>query len=144
MLFTTLIIFVLHLNLFGYPSRLIRDRARHTHFLFEVAKELYGTFKIHTITTASYNPQAIGVIESRHKDMNKLLRRLAEEYKTNWDTRLTMAFLALRETVPSTTKVSPFKAMFHRSSFSACFQRYLICLSLLQACSWGFIVEGFP
>jgi transposase InsO family protein len=74
---------------FGCPSRIVTDNA--ASFKFEPLVKFYEQFEISLIHSTPYYPQGNGLAESSNKSLIKLIKRLLEENKRAWYSKLKFA-----------------------------------------------------
>eukprot|EP00253_Pinus_taeda_P009480 PITA_09480 len=92
---------------FGYPHKLVTDNAA----AFK-EKELVGmrnSMGIKLVHSTSYYPQGNGLAESSNKSLIRIIKKLLEGNKKNWDSKLKYALWANRVTVKRSIGNSPFK-----------------------------------
>ena len=74
---------------------------------------LLGTEKLHTST---YHAAGNGITERLNKTIKPALAKFVNATHTDWDSFLPMALSAYNNSVHSTTKMTPFEALYHRPS----------------------------
>ena len=87
---------------FGVPATLTSDRG--TQFSSATWQQLCACLGIQHIMTTSYHPQANGMVESVHRQLNDDLR--AREAGADWPEHLPWVLLGLRAAPEETTSVS--------------------------------------
>ena len=95
---------------FGCPRKLITDNApafndRH---LVSLCEEM-GVKLAHS---TSYYPQGNGLAESSNKILSRIIKKLLEENKRSWDSKLKFALWADRVTIKNSIGTSPFKLVY--------------------------------
>lgn len=79
------------------------------------AKELVGmcdSMGIKLVHSTSYYPQGNGLIESSNKSLIRIIKKLLEDNKRNWDSKLKYALWVDRVTTNKSTWNSPFKLVY--------------------------------
>jgi transposase InsO family protein len=71
---------------FGFPSKIVTDNA--TSFKAEPLAKFYEQFKIKLIHSTPYYPQGNGLAESSNKSLIRIIKRLLEDNKKAWDSKL--------------------------------------------------------
>ena len=97
---------------YGYPEVLVSDNG--TEFVSEVIEVLSRKMGIARIKTAPYNPRANGINEASHKVINDVIAKHTKPDQSDWPDQLPIALQAMRTTVHSGTRYSPFFLMFGR------------------------------
>eukprot|EP00253_Pinus_taeda_P003272 PITA_03272 len=95
---------------FGCPHKLVTDNAATLR-----AKELVDKFNsmgIKLVHSTSYYPQGNGLAESSNKSLIRIIKKLSEDNKKNWDSKLKYALWADRVTIKKSTGNSPFKLVY--------------------------------
>jgi hypothetical protein len=64
---------------------------------------------IKLVHSTSYYPQGNGLVESSNKSLIRIIKKLLEDTKKNWDSKLKYALWADRVTIKRSTGNSPFK-----------------------------------
>jgi hypothetical protein len=64
------------------------------------------------VHSTPYYPQGNGLAESSNKSLIKIIRKLLEENKKNWDSKLKFALRADRVTIKKAIGTSPFKLVY--------------------------------
>ena len=80
----------------GVPKEIISDRG--TEFLNELIREMEQTYHIKHIRTTLYHPQGNGQVESTNKSLLKIIKRVLDKNKKEWDSKMTMVVWADRVT----------------------------------------------
>lgn len=95
---------------FGYPRKLITDNvaAFNDEHLMDLCEEL-GIILAHS---TSYYPQGNGLAESSNKSLSRIIKKLLEENKKSWDSKLKFALWADIVTIKKSIGTSPFKLVY--------------------------------
>ena len=99
---------------YGFPKIIQSDNG--TEFVNKFLKYLTTKAKIDHRLTTPYHPRANGLAERAIKETKRLLRKLVEEDKENWDAYLDTVQYHLNARVHPIHKTKPFVAMFARQS----------------------------
>jgi hypothetical protein len=95
---------------FGCPSRIIIDNA--ASFKAEPLIRFCEKFGISLIQSTPYYPQGNGLAESSNKSLIKIIKRLLEDNKKAWDSKLKFSLWANRVTTKRSLGVSPFQPVY--------------------------------
>ncbi|MCO5601865.1 hypothetical protein L7F22_055990 [Adiantum nelumboides] len=95
---------------FGCPVELVSDRGKH--FLNEFIFELTKTHMIMHKKSTAYHPQANGQAESTNKTLIKILKKIVQENKKDWDEKLNSALWSFRTAFKVTTGMTPFRLVY--------------------------------
>ena len=95
---------------YGFPIELISDQGGH--FLGQVVESLTSFYAVVHKKSTPYYPQANGLEESTNKTLHNILRKIANENRTNWDTKLHSALWAYRTTYKTSIRTTPFRLAF--------------------------------
>ena len=95
---------------FGCPIELISDQG--SHFLNGVIRELTQTHTILHKKSTPYHPQANGQAESSNKILVKIIKKIIQDNKSNWDQKLDSALWSFRTAFKVTTGMTPFKLVY--------------------------------
>ncbi|MCO5598130.1 hypothetical protein L7F22_052222 [Adiantum nelumboides] len=95
---------------FGCSAELVSDRGKH--FLNEVIFELTKTHMIKHKKSTAYHPQANGQAESTNKTLIKILKKIVQENKKDWDEKLDSALWSFRTAFKVTTGMTPFRLVY--------------------------------
>ena len=74
--------------------------------------EMCDSMGIKLVHSTSYYPQGNGLAESSNKSLIRIIKKLLEENKKNWDSKLKYALWADRVTIKKSTGNSPFKLVY--------------------------------
>jgi ribonuclease HI len=95
---------------FGCPSRIVTDNA--APFRSEPLVKFCEQFEISLIHSTPYYPQGNGLAESSNKSLIKLIKKLLEDNKRAWDSRLKFALWADRVTTKRSLGISPYQLVY--------------------------------
>jgi ribonuclease HI len=95
---------------FGCPSRIVTDNA--ASFKSEPLIKFCEQFQISLIHSTPYYPQGNGLAESSNKSLIKIIKRLLEDNKRAWDSKLKFALWADRVTTKKSLGTSPFQLVY--------------------------------
>ena len=79
---------------FSCPIELVSDQG--SHFLNSVVQELTQHYAIIHKKSMPYYPQANGLAKSTNKTLQNILKKIVNENRTDWDTKLYSALWAYR------------------------------------------------
>eukprot|EP00253_Pinus_taeda_P024218 PITA_24218 len=97
---------------FGCPHKIITDNA--AAFRAKELVEMCDLMGIKIVHSTSYYPQGNGLAESSNKSLIRIIKKLLENNKKNWDAKLKYALWADRVTIKRSTGCSPFKLVYDR------------------------------
>jgi hypothetical protein len=95
---------------FGCPKRIVTDNA--ASFKAEPLIKFCEQFGISLIHSTPYYPQGNGLAESSNKSLIKIIKRLLEDNKKAWDSKLKFSLWADRVTTKRSLGVSPFQLVY--------------------------------
>jgi transposase InsO family protein len=95
---------------FGCPNKIITDNA--ASFKSEPLVKFCEQFGISLIHSTPYYPQGNGLAESSNKSLIKLIKRLLEDNKKAWDSKLKFSLWADRVTTKRSLGISPFQLVY--------------------------------
>ena len=95
---------------FGFPHKLITDNV--AAFGAKELVEMCDSMGIKIVHSTSYNPQGNGLAESSNKILIRIIKKLLEDNKKNWDAKLKYALWMDRVTIKKSTGSSPFKLVY--------------------------------
>jgi transposase InsO family protein len=95
---------------FDCPSRIVTDNA--SPFQSEPLVKFCEQFGISLIHSTPYYPQGNGLAESSNKSLIKLIKKLLEDNKRAWDSKLKFALWADRVTTKKSLGISPFQLVY--------------------------------
>lgn len=67
---------------------------------------------IKLVNSTSYYPQGTGLVESSNKSLIRIIKKLLEDNKKKWDSKLKYALWTDRVTIKRSTGNSPFKLVY--------------------------------
>ena len=92
---------------FGCPHKLITDNA--AAFRAKELVDMCESMGIQLVHSTSYYPQGNGLAESSNKSLVRIIKKLLEDNKKNWDSKLKFALWADKVTNKKSIGNSPFK-----------------------------------
>jgi transposase InsO family protein len=95
---------------FDYPSKIVTDNA--SPFRSEPLIKFCEQFEISLIHSTPYYPRGNGLAESSNKSLIKLIKKLLEDNKRAWDSKLKFALWADRVTTKKSLGLSPFQLVY--------------------------------
>jgi hypothetical protein len=95
---------------YGCPIELISDQGGH--FLGQVIESLTTFYAVVHKRSTPYYPQANGLAESTNKTLQNILRKIVNENRTDWDTKLPSALWAYRTAYKTSIRTTPFRLAF--------------------------------
>ena len=95
---------------YGCPIELISDQGGH--FLGQVVESLTSFYAVVHKRSTPYYPQANGLAESTNKTLQNILRKIVNENRTDWDTKLHSALWAYRTAYKTSIQTTPFRLAF--------------------------------
>jgi hypothetical protein len=95
---------------FGCPDRIVTDNA--ASFKAEPLIQFCEQFGITLIHSTPYYPQGNGLAESSNKSIIKIIKKLLEDNKKAWDSKLKFSLWADRVTVKRSLGLSPFQLVY--------------------------------
>jgi hypothetical protein len=113
------------LSIFGCPKRLVIDNE--TMFKEEALVDMFKSMGIQLVNSTPYYPQGNGLAESSNKSLIKIIRKLLEENKKNWDSKLKFSLWVDKVTIKKSIGTSPFKLVYGTDAI------FLVQLVLLVA-----------
>ena len=96
----------------GFPEQILSDNG--PQFKSELYEQICRFFNVKPIKTTPYHPISNGAVERFNGTLKNMLRKLANNEITNWDTYLNAALFAYREIPNESTNVSPYELVFGR------------------------------
>ena len=98
------------ISAYGVFDSVITDQGRE--FVNSVVDVLTTKFKIDHRISSAYHPQTNGQRERDNRTLKDTLTKYLDDTSDNWDELLPAALFSYRTAVHSSTKVTPFQAMF--------------------------------
>jgi hypothetical protein len=95
---------------FGCPSKIVTDNA--ASFKAEPLIKFCEQYGITLVHSTPYYPQGNGLEESSNKSLIKIIKRLLEDNKKAWDSKLKFSLWADRVTTKRSLGVSPFHIVY--------------------------------
>ena len=95
---------------FGYPSRIITNNA--ASFRAEPLINFCEKYGITLVHSTPYYPQGNGLAESSNKCLIKIIKRLLEDNKKAWDSKLKFTLWADHVTTKKSLGTSPFQLVY--------------------------------
>ena len=96
----------------GVLQEILTDNG--TIFVSKVVKQFCQTTGVHQTRTSPYHPVTFGMVERFNSTLKRLLRKLTQNDKVEWDKCLPFVLWAYCGTVHATTDFSPYKLFFGR------------------------------
>ena len=96
--------------LYGYLIELISDQGGH--FLGQVIESLTTFYAALHKRSTQYYPQANGLAESTNKTLQNILRKIINENRMDWGTKLHSSLWAYRTTYKTSVRTTPFQLAF--------------------------------
>ena len=97
-------------SIFGCPQKLVTDNA--AAFRAKELVEICDSMGVKLVHSTSYYPQGNGLAKSSNKSLIRIIKKLLEDNKKNWDSKLKYALWADRVTMKKSTGSSPFKLVY--------------------------------
>eukprot|EP00253_Pinus_taeda_P006819 PITA_06819 len=95
---------------FGCPHKLVTDNV--AAFREKELVDMCESLGIKLVHSTPYYPQGNGLAESSNKSLIRIIKKLLEDNKRNWDSKLKYALWADRVTTKKSTGNSPFKLVY--------------------------------
>jgi hypothetical protein len=95
---------------FSFPRKIVTDNA--SPFRSEPLVKFCEQFKISLIHSTPYYPHGNGLAESSNKSLIKLIKKLLEDNKRVWDSKLKFSLWADRVTTKKSLGISPFQLVY--------------------------------
>ena len=95
---------------FGCLNKIVSDNA--TTFGSEPLARFCEKFRIKLIHSTPYYPQGNGLAESSNKSLIRIIKRLLEDNKRAWNSKLKFALWANRVTTKRSIGLSPFQLVY--------------------------------
>ena len=96
----------------GVPEGLVSDNG--SKFMSKVMKQYCETTGIKQLNISTYHPQTDGMVEQFNSTLKRLLRKLTQDPKAEWDKCLPYILWAYHGTIHNTTGFSPYELLFGR------------------------------
>jgi hypothetical protein len=95
---------------FGFPRIIVTDNA--TSFKVEPLIKFCEQYGITLVHSTPYYPQGNGLAEFSNKSLIKIIKRLLEDNKKAWDSKMKFALWASRVTTKRSLGVSHFQLVY--------------------------------
>jgi hypothetical protein len=95
---------------FGCKHRIVTDNA--TSFKAKTLINFYDQYGITLVHSTPYYPQGNGLLESSNKSLINIIKKLLEENKKAWDSKLKFPLWANRVTTKRSLGISPFQLVY--------------------------------
>jgi transposase InsO family protein len=95
---------------FGCPRKIVTDNA--ASFRAEPLAKFYEQFGIKLIHSTSYYPQVNGLAESSNKRLIRIIKKLLEDNKKAWNSKLKFSLWTNRVTMKRSIGISPFQLVY--------------------------------
>eukprot|EP00253_Pinus_taeda_P024330 PITA_24330 len=109
-LFSNVFSFVKSCDRFGCPHKLVTNNA--AAFKENKLVDMCDSMGIKLVHSTSYYPQGNGLAESSNKSLIRIIKKLLEDNKKNWDSKLKYVLWADRVTIKKSTGNSPFRLVY--------------------------------
>ena len=96
---------------FGIPEVIHSDQG--ANFESRLLHEICNLLGIKKTRTTPYNPRGNGLVEKMNSTIKKCLATSSHSHPESWDLRLPSVLFAIRTTIQSSLRVSPYEALFH-------------------------------
>ena len=107
--------FIYHcITLFGCMETIISDQGRE--FVNQVIDDLTNKMGIQHRISSPYHPQTNGLRERDNRTLKTCLSKLVNEKCNDWDEHLQGALFSYRTAPHSSTKISPYEAVFGKKA----------------------------
>jgi len=98
------------ITILGFPRKVVTDNA--TSFKAEPLVKFCERFEIKLIHSTPYYPQGNGLAESSNKSLIRIIKRLLEDNKRAWNSKLKFTLWADRVTTKRSIGTSPFQLVY--------------------------------
>nr|XP_040038942.1 uncharacterized protein LOC120822984 [Gasterosteus aculeatus aculeatus] len=96
----------------GIPAEILTDQG--SPFMSRLMADLCALLKVKQLRTSVYHPQTDGLVERFNQTLKRMLRRVADEDKRDWDLMLPYVLFGIREVPQASTGFTPFELLFGR------------------------------
>lgn len=97
----------------GIPDAIVTDQG--TQFTCNLMREINSFLKIKHNMTAPFHPQSNGLVEKFNGTLKSMLKKLAIEQPTKWDTFIPALLFAYREAPQDSLGFSPFELLYGKT-----------------------------
>ena len=101
---------ILYKNIWCWVIELVSDQG--THFINKIVHELSTYYAVVHKKSTPYYPQANGLVESRNKTLQTILKKIVNENRIDWDPKLQSALWAYPTSYKTSIKSTPFQMAF--------------------------------
>ena len=122
------------LSRFGYPRKIITDNA--AAFRSKKMVDFYHRYQITLGHSTAYYPQGNGLAESSNKSLVAIIKKLLEENKKSWHSKLVHALWSDRLTTKNSIGMSPFQLFYGTEAVFPTSQFFLPALGY-RSSSWS-------
>ena len=98
----------------GVPSKLLTDQGRN--FEADLMREVFRLLGVEKLRTSPYHPQTDGQVERLNRTLKGILTAYVNKDHNDWDVHLPLALFAYRNSVHSSSGVSPIRAVYGREA----------------------------
>ena len=98
----------------GVPRKILTDQGRN--FEAELMRQMLHLLGVEKLRTSPYHPQTDGQVERLNRTLKGILTAYVNKDHTDWDVHLPFALFAYRNSVHSSSGVSPFRAVYGREA----------------------------
>jgi len=107
---TTRFLYEYILTRFGCPLTIVIDQG--VHFIDDTLQHLMEQILLKHVSSITYNPQGNGQVESTDKVISRLLTKLVNEKKTNWDEHLSTILFSYKIAYKVATSYTPYQLVY--------------------------------
>ena len=79
-------------------------------------KQVFNLLDVKKLRTSPYHPQTDGQVERLNRTLKQILTAYVNKDHSDWDVHLPLALFAYRNSVHSSSGISPFKAVYGREA----------------------------
>ncbi len=98
----------------GVPRKILTDQGRN--FEAELMRQVFHLLGVEKLRTSPCHPQTVGQVERLNRTLKGILAAYVNKDHTDWDVHLPLALFAYRNSVHSSSGVSPFRAVYGREA----------------------------
>jgi hypothetical protein len=96
------------------PRKILTDQGRN--FEAELMRQVFYLLGVEKLRTSPYHPQTDRQVERLNRTLKGILTAYVNKDHTDWDVHLPLALFAYRNSVHSSSGVSPFRAVYGREA----------------------------